>query len=95
MLTPYESGSQVALGRELVKSLEAKWMAEGKSAAMAGDTSALWNSIQWAAYHSATFTGDPAVARWRGEGAQTCNTIWSGDYSTVVPAEQRDGYIGD
>jgi hypothetical protein len=42
-----------------------------------------------------TTVGDPAVARWQDEGAPTCGTTWSGDYSKIVPAEQRDGYIGD
>ena len=41
-----------------------------------------------------TTGSDPAVTRWQDEGARTCSTTWSGDYSKVVPAEQRDGYIG-
>lgn len=42
-----------------------------------------------------TTGGDPVVDRWQAEGAPTCGATWSGDYSGVVPAEQRDGYIGD
>ena len=80
----------------------AKWVAEGKAAAVNGNTAGLWNSIQWAVYHSATlqqatalFTGDPAVARWAGEGAPIWPASWADDYSDVEPAEQREDYIGE
>ena len=56
-IQPYESGSQVAMGRELGKAMVAKWIAEGKAAAVTGDTAGLWNIVQWAAYHSAKDKG--------------------------------------
>lgn len=99
-IQPYEPGSQVAMGRELGRQMVAKWVAEGKAAAANGDTADLWNSVQWAAYHSATvetatslFTGDPAVATWASEGAPTCGATWEGDYN-VDSAENREDYIG-
>ena len=30
-----------------------------------------------------------------GEGAPTCGATWAGDYSDVLPADQRDDYIGE
>lgn len=100
-IQPYEPGSQVAMGRELGKALVAKWVAEGKQAAATGDTSALWNSVQWAAYHSATvetatslFTGDPAVARWASEGAPTCGATWEDEPASYC-AECQAPIIGE
>jgi len=90
------------MGRELGRQMVAKWVAEGKQAAVNGDTAGLWNSVQWAAYHSATLetatallTGDPAAARWAGEGAPTCGATWMDDYSSVDSDANRDDYIGE
>ena len=44
--------------------------------------------------YASAYTGDPAVARWAGEGAPTCGATWTGDYSDVLPADQRDNHIG-
>ena len=85
-IQPYESGSQVAMGRELGKAMVAKWIAEGKAAAVTGDTAGLWNIVQWAAYHITVVLP--------GEGAPTCGATWAGEYSDVLPADQRDDYIG-
>lgn len=101
-IQPYEPGSQVDMGRRIGQALVAKWVAEGKAAAANGDTASLWNSVQWAAYHSATvetatalLTGDPVAARWAGEGAPSCGATWTGNYDSVLPADQRDDYIGE
>lgn len=88
------------MGRQLSKQMVAKWTDEGKAAAATGNTAGLWNSVQWAAYHSATletatslFTGDPTVATWAGEGAPSCGATWTGD-NNVEPSEKREDYIG-
>lgn len=45
------------------------------------------------ALFTSAYTGDPAVARWASEGAPSCGATWTGDYD-VLPADQRDDYIG-
>jgi hypothetical protein len=38
---------------------------------------------------------DPALAQWQADGSPRCGSTWAGDYSSVYPAEQRYGYIGE
>ena len=37
---------------------------------------------------------DPMYAQWIAEGSPSCGCDWTGDYE-VLPADQRDDYIGD
>lgn len=86
MIQPFEQGSQVDMGRQIGRQLVAKWVAEGRAAVSAGKYNTLWNSVQQAAYNARMeelqakmqlYTGDPAVARWAGEGAPTCGATWA------------------
>ena len=38
---------------------------------------------------------DPLCHRWQVEGAPLCRPKWDGDYNDVLPAEQREDYIGE
>ena len=37
---------------------------------------------------------DPLFVLWKAEGAPTCGSRWNGNYN-VLPAYQRDGYVGE
>lgn len=45
--------------------------------------------------YASAYTGDPAVARWTGEGAPSCGATWDGDYRDVDVAANRDDYVGE
>jgi hypothetical protein len=40
-------------------------------------------------------SSDPALAQWQADGSPRCGCSWNGDYSSVLPQEQRYGYIGE
>jgi hypothetical protein len=42
-----------------------------------------------------TAMSDPALAQWQADGSPRCGSTWESDYSSVYPAEQRYGYIGE
>ena len=39
-----------------------------------------------------TVVSDPLLVRWQAEGAPSCNATWRN--ITVLPEEQREGYVG-
>lgn len=50
---------------------------------------AIGRSVSGGAFQvTAPVASDPAVERWVAEGSQTCGCRWTGDYSSVEPAEK-------
>lgn len=50
---------------------------------------AIGRSVNGGAFQvTAPVASDPAVERWVAEGSQTCGCRWTGNYSSVEPAEK-------
>jgi hypothetical protein len=98
----YEQGSEVALGLELCRQMDSRHREEGRQAYATGDTSGLWSAHHWIGYHEASmkitiqlWTGDPNAARWQAEGRPSCGASWADAYKDVLPAEEREDYVGE
>jgi hypothetical protein len=82
----YEEGSVVAMGLQTCRDLDDKWFMEGVALAKEGLPNLCWNSMQEAgyAYGLMCVALESDWAMW-----------WHGDYVDVLPAEQREDWVGD